>query len=91
MHPQHGPDTVSRKVRNEIPVIGQVCQDKTGGEQPDTGLYNTDIGCEVPVPLADVNGPYGLQTCFSNPCNKYEQGYNCRRPQDNGFDVLPHP
>jgi hypothetical protein len=91
MHTEHGPDAVSRKVCNEVPVIGQVRQDKPGREQPDTGFYDTDIGSEAPMPLADVDGPDRLEACFSDPCDKDEQGYNCRRPQDNRSDVLPHP
>ena len=74
LHPQKSPETVSRKVGNDVPVVHEIGEHESGGQQPDTGLDDADIRGKVPVPLADVNRANGLQARLRYPCNEDQQG-----------------
>ena len=70
MHPEQGPDPVSGKIREEVPEIPKIRDDKTGREEPDTGLDDADIGCKVGVALADIDRADRLEGCLNDTGNE---------------------
>ncbi len=70
MHPEQSPDAVPGKIREEVPEIPEVRDHETGREEPDTGLDDPDIGSEVGVALADIDGADRLERCLNDTGNE---------------------
>ena len=86
LHTDEGTKPITGEIGKQVPVIGKICQYKTGGKKPDTRLCNTDTGSQVSMPPRDIDGPDGLKTCFNNPCNEDKQGDCEKDPGDASAD-----